>query len=60
MFIKVVSLIMILPYLYLDYFSPPSSIGINMILCISLTDTCNINFGTNCGVFCPPMLILKQ
>ena len=33
----------------IDSFSPPSSVGITMILCSYMTDTCNKNLETNCG-----------
>ena len=60
MFLVVVSLIMILKYLFLASLSNPLSIGLNIILCRSLTNTCNYNFGTNCGAVWPPMVILIQ
>ena len=46
---KVESLKMILSYASLDSFISPSSGVITMLLCSSLTDTCNNNFGTNYG-----------
>ena len=60
MFLKVVSMIIMLTYLYIDSLSPQSYTGITILLRSSLTDTCNNNFGTNCGVFCPSIIILRQ
>ena len=60
MFLKDVSLIIILPYLYLAYLSHPYSIRLTMLLCRSLTDTCNKKIGTNCGIVWPSMVILRQ
>ena len=51
---------MILPYLSLDSLSSLYSIGITMILCRSMTDACNNNFETDCGVVSPSRLILRQ
>ena len=39
----------------LAYFSPYYSGALSMILCSSLTDTLNKNFGTNCGSDFPSM-----
>ena len=49
MLCKVESLMMMLYSESLESLSIPSSGGINIILCGSLTDTCTTNFGTNCG-----------
>ena len=57
MFLKVVSLIMILTSLYLASVSTTSSIGISFS---SLTYTCNKKIGTNCGIVWPSMVILRQ
>ena len=59
-FLKVVLLIIILPYFYLVSLSPPLSIGLTMLLCIYLADTCNNNFGNDCGIVFPSMVILRQ
>ena len=60
MFLYFESLIMILSSLSLASLSPPSSIGLTMLLFSSLTDTCNNTFGTNYGVVCPSTVILMQ
>ena len=44
---------MMLYYASLDSFRPPSSGELIMLLCSSLFDTCNKNFGTNFGPACP-------
>ena len=46
---KVESLMMMLSSAYLASFSPPYHRANNMILCSSLNDTCNNNYGTKCG-----------
>ena len=60
MFLKVLSLIMILQYLYIASLINPYSIGIIMILCGSMTYTCNKNLETNCGAVFLLMVILRQ
>ena len=60
MFLKVVSMIMILPSLYISSLIPPYYIGITILLFISLADTCNNNFGINCSVVFWSMVILIQ
>ena len=51
MLCNIESLMMMFSSDYFSSFSTPSSGGINMILCSSLTDTWNNNFETNCGPF---------
>ena len=46
---KVESMMMMLSYASLAFFSPPSYGGISILLFISLTDTCSKNFGSDCG-----------
>ena len=50
---KVESLMIMLSSTYLASFSPPSSGGLNMLVCSSMTYTCNNNIVTNCGPACP-------
>ena len=57
MFLKVVSLIITLPSVYLVYLSTPYSIGLTMLLFIYMTGICN---NTNCGVVCPLMVNFIQ
>ena len=59
-FLNIVSLIMISPDFFIAYWIPPSSIRITILLCNSLTDTCDNNFGTNYSVVFPSMVILRQ
>ena len=46
---KVESMMMILLSEFFASLSPPSSGGLTIILCSSLTHTYNKNLGTNCG-----------
>ena len=46
---NVESLMIILSSTSLEYFSPPSTGVLSILLFISLTDTSNNNFGTSCG-----------
>ena len=46
---KVESLMAMLSSASLSTVSPPYLDVLTMILCSSMTDTCNNNFGTNCG-----------
>ena len=46
---NVESMMLMLFTAYIAYFSPPSSGIIIILLCSSLADTFNKNFGTNCG-----------
>ena len=57
---KFESLVMMLSSAYLASFSPPSLVVLAIILCISLTDTYNNNFGTNHGPACPYIYDLRQ
>ena len=47
---KVESLMMMLSSASITSLRPNYSGGLTMLLCSSLTDNCNNNFGTNCGI----------
>ena len=57
---KVESLITIIYSTSLAYLSPHSSGVLTIILCISLTNTCNKNFGTKCGYAGPSIDNLRH
>ena len=57
---KVEAMIMILSSLSLDYLIPPYTGVLTMLLCSSLTNTFNNNFGTNCGSAWPSIDNLRQ
>ena len=51
---------MVLLSVSLASLSPPSSVGLDMLLCISWTDTCNKKIGTNCVSNLTPMDNFRQ